>query len=222
MSQLIYGAPRRDARDVHPHVHAAVADVDVCGEGRYLVVVRDVQRPVLRHPRTECLRVCDRLLQPVGVAVGQIQLGALGSQLQRGRPADTAGRTGDEAPLAHETHCAAMPHSAISHSRSTISIARWGSWPRPTNALSPDSVIPVVPTSVRTSAGRSSEMGRAPVRTSCSTSATILSITVSSKSFNMSRISASVLRAILHARITGSLLANTVAAAATIRLAKSD
>ena len=62
--------------------------------------------------------------------------------------------------------------------------------PRPTNALSCVNVIAVVAVSIRTSAGRSSEIGRAPA--SCSTRPTILSITVSSKSFIISRIWASV------------------------------
>src|SRR4051794_4444840 len=66
---------------------------------------------------------------------------------------------------------------ALIHNRSTISIARSGALPLPTKVLSCVSVIVVVAARVRTSPGRSSEMGRASA--SCSTSVTILFITES-------------------------------------------
>ena len=53
------------------------------------------------------------------------------------------------------------PRCAVTHSRSSDLDGAIGSVPRPTNALSCVSVIVVVAASVRTRAGRSSEIGRA-------------------------------------------------------------
>ena len=77
----------------------------------------------------------------------------------------------------------------------------------------------VVAVSMRTSAGTSSVIGLAPE--SCSTTATILSITASSKSFIISRICGVGVLAMVHAAMIGSLLANIAAALPTIRLANA-
>src|SRR4029077_4146935 len=159
--------------------------VNVLGEGGHLVVVGDIENAVFGHLRTERARVGDGFLQALGVTVGEVQLGAFGGQLQCGGAADAAGGPGQKttlagkaAPVRHGGEdtvgaaCYLPPYSALSHSRSTMSTARAGSSPRPTNELSCVSVIVVVAANVRTSAGRSLEIGRASA--SCSTSVTIL------------------------------------------------
>ncbi len=127
------------------------------------------------------------------------------------------------APHSGDLTCDARPPghpSALSHSRSTTSSARAGSVPRPTKAESCDSVIAVVATRVRTSAeqvvrdrartavlldeGRRSGRSRRPRSRS-----------------SVSRIWASVFCATVQADMIGSLVAKTVAALPTIRLAKA-
>ena len=77
MGELVDGAPRRDARDVHHHIHGRMVGVDVGGESGHLVVVGDVEHAVLGHLRTQRAGVGDGFLKALGVAVGQVQLGAL-------------------------------------------------------------------------------------------------------------------------------------------------
>ena len=103
MGELVDRAPRRHPGDVHHHIHGRVVGVDVGGERGHLVVVGDVQRPVLGHLRAQRAGVGDRRLQPLGVAVGEVQLGALGGQFQRGRAADAAGGPGQKTTLAGES-----------------------------------------------------------------------------------------------------------------------
>lgn len=78
----------------------------------------------------------------------------------------------------------------------------------PKNVVSPESISAVVTAKVRTKAGMSSLIGCAvPALISYSTIRMICSITVSTCWSRILRISASVLRAALHADITGSLWA---------------
>src|SRR4051812_4772416 len=176
VGELVDGSPRGHTGDVHHHIHRLMVGVDVLGEGGHRVVVGDVQNAVLGHLGTQRTRVGDGFLQPLGVTVSQVELGALCGQFQRRRAADPAGGPGEKATLAGEfAHC--PPQNALSHNRSTMSTARSRSSPRPTKVLSWVKVIVVVAANVRTKAGRSSEIGRA--SGSCSSSATSLSITLS-------------------------------------------
>ena len=88
MGEPVDRAPRRDARDVHHHVHGGVAGMDVGGEAGHLVVVGDVESAVLGHLRAQRAGVGDRRRQSLCVAVGEVQLGALrrpASARSRGR-----------------------------------------------------------------------------------------------------------------------------------------
>ena len=102
MGELVDGAPRRHTRDVHHHIHCRVASVDVRRERGHLVVVGDVEGAVFGHLGAQRTCVGDGLLQALGVAVGEIELGAVGGQLQRGRAADPAGGPGDETTFARK------------------------------------------------------------------------------------------------------------------------
>src|SRR5262249_12863255 len=212
--------------------------VDVRTEARHLVVVGDVQGAVLGDGATQRARVAYRCRQAVGVAVGQVQLCALGRQLQRRGAPDSARRAGQEHPLARErmrhgrahtgdawpsAHWAAdPPHRPASHSCSSTRTPRCTSRSAPRKLVSPESISAVVTPSVRTSAGMSSLMGRAvPAAISSWTILTIWSITVSIWRSRISRIFASVFRALLHAAMIGSLCAYTAAALPTILLANA-
>ena len=76
--------------------------VNVSGELVDGVVVGDIESAVhVDHP-AQRPGIGDSLLQALGVAVGEKQFGALGGQLQRGRPADAAGGSGEKTTLAGE------------------------------------------------------------------------------------------------------------------------
>ncbi len=108
MGEPVDRAPRRDARDVHHHVHRGMVGVDVGGESGDRVIVGDVECAVLGHLRAQRQGVGDRRRQSLCIAVGEVQLGALCGQLQRGRAADAAGGTRQEAPFAVKAvlrHC---------------------------------------------------------------------------------------------------------------------
>lgn len=75
MGELVNRAPGRDARDVHHHIHRGMARVDVGSELGHLVVVGDVQHAMRGHLRAERTGVGDGLVEAVGVAVGEKQLG---------------------------------------------------------------------------------------------------------------------------------------------------
>ena len=128
--------------------------------------------------------------QTVGVAVGQIQLGALRGQPQRGRAADAAGRTGEKTPLAREAVCAmavtipAVPVAvgAVRPTARAATTARAPARGAPRHDRgrrevgSPDSINAVAPARVRTSVGMSSLIGCAvPAFISASTMPTIWS-----------------------------------------------
>ena len=80
-----------------------MSGVDVGGERGDRVVVGNVESAVLGHLRAQRAGIGDGLLQPLGIAVGQVQLGAVGGQLQRGRAADAAGGSGEKTSLAGKT-----------------------------------------------------------------------------------------------------------------------
>ena len=80
VGQPVDRPPRRNPGDVHDDVHARVLGVDLVGERGDLVIVGDVQRPVLGHLCTQRASIGHRLRQTVGVAVGQVQLGALAGE----------------------------------------------------------------------------------------------------------------------------------------------
>ena len=82
---------------------AGMSGVDVGGERGHRVVVGDVEGAMLGHLGAQRADVGDGLLQALGVAVSQVQLGAVGGQLQRGRAADAAGGSGEKTSLAGET-----------------------------------------------------------------------------------------------------------------------
>ena len=77
MAQPVDGPPRRHPGDVHDDVHARVLGVNLVGERGDLVIVGDVQRPVLGDLCTQRASIGHRLRQTIGVTVGQVQLGAL-------------------------------------------------------------------------------------------------------------------------------------------------
>jgi hypothetical protein len=66
--------------DVHDEVHAGVIGMDALGERRDLVKVRDIQHPILGDLGTERASVVHRLRQAVGVAVSQVELGAVAGE----------------------------------------------------------------------------------------------------------------------------------------------
>ena len=87
--------------------------VDVGGETGDLVVVGDVQGSMLGHDAAQRAGVGDRRLESLGVAVGQIELGPVGSQLQRGRAPDPTGSAGEKTPLALKSGTEATVRSVL-------------------------------------------------------------------------------------------------------------
>jgi hypothetical protein len=102
VGQPVNGPPRGNSGDVHHDVHARVTGVDVDGERGDVVIVGDIQRPVLGHLCAQRASVGHGQCQTLGVAVGQVELGTFAGKPQCGRAANTAGRTGDKRPLARE------------------------------------------------------------------------------------------------------------------------
>lgn len=100
MGEPVDRAPRRDACDVHHDIHSGVIGTDVGAEPGHLVEVGDVEHSVLGHLGAQRAGIGDRRRQPLCVAVGEVQLGAVHRQLQRGRAAYAAGGPGQEATLA--------------------------------------------------------------------------------------------------------------------------
>lgn len=98
------GAPGGDPGDVHHHVHRGRRPtdgvVDLGGERGDLVVVGDVERTVSGHRCAEGTRVGDRLGEPLGVAVGQEELSAVGGQLECRRTTDSTRCAGKETSFA--------------------------------------------------------------------------------------------------------------------------
>ena len=130
VGQLVHRAPGRHTGDVHHHVHRGPTGVDVRRERGDLVDVGDVEHAVSCHHRPQRAGVGDRRGQPLGVAVGQVELRTLDSQPQRGRTADPARRAGQEAALPRKTgaesgfRAALLRHDSRPYRRPTISSSR--------------------------------------------------------------------------------------------------
>ena len=143
--------------------------------GGHLVVVGDVECAVLGHLRAQRTRVGDgHRPSPSASRSVRYSSAPCGGQLQRGRAADAAGGPVEKQRLPAKPPCAmavtlltllatrvgATPQRrpATAARRCVDGTLRDRS-PRPTKALSCVSVIVVVAASVRTRAGRSSEIG---------------------------------------------------------------
>jgi hypothetical protein len=94
--------------------------MDVFGEGGHRVVVGDIKDAMFGHLGTQRSRVEHGFVQALRVAVGEVQLGALGGQLQCGRAADSACGPGEKTTLARKAavrHAADDTVAAIRHPR---------------------------------------------------------------------------------------------------------
>ncbi len=100
MFELLDFAPGRDPGDVHDDVHAGRDRVHFRGEGDHRLVVGDVGRREVRDDPSRVADLGDDPLEALAVAVGEEELGALAGGGDRRRPADPAGRAGDQAALA--------------------------------------------------------------------------------------------------------------------------
>lgn len=199
--------------------------VNVGGERGHLVVVGDIQRPMLPDLRAQGARVGHRQCQAVGVAVGQIELGPwAASRNAVARPMPLA------APVTKHRFPAKYRPDALFAMAVTIPPVS----PRPAlGTAGPQGVQPQLlehahpsvtiavgsgqnrvagqhqrggTRQVRISVGRSSLIGLAvPAFISASTMATICASTTSNCWSSRSRISTSVWRASLQAVTTGSL-----------------
>ncbi len=88
--------------------------VDVGGETGDLVIVGDVQGSMLGHQTPPSARASATVVfESLGVAVGQIELGPVGSQLQRGRAPDPTGSAGEKTPLALKSGTEATVRSVL-------------------------------------------------------------------------------------------------------------
>ncbi len=115
-------AVMRDAGIVVHLVHHAEVRNDVVGVSQHLVTLSDVE-PVGLHLHPKHLHRAHRLLETIGVDVGERQLRALRREIERQRPTDTRTRAGDDRDLAFErTHIAASFSVMRARSRAPMSL----------------------------------------------------------------------------------------------------
>ncbi len=93
------------------------------GEGDHRLVIDEVDSGEVRDGPPRATDLGGDLLEPLAIAIGEEELGALAGGGDRRRAADAAGRPGDQAALAAQVSDAQL-HSLASKSGSTSSELR--------------------------------------------------------------------------------------------------